>query len=70
MARSAAKKYASVDIVPAECAIEDALKRDPDAILKRLDPEQRLKGLDPEQRLKGLDPAVIEAWLAKQRRDH
>jgi hypothetical protein len=71
-----------------ELVIEDALKRDPDAILKRLDPEQRLKGLDPEQRLKGLDPeqrlkgldpeqrlkgldpAVIEAWLAKQRRDH
>ncbi|WP_200251827.1 hypothetical protein [Lamprobacter modestohalophilus] len=44
-----------------ELVIEDALKRDPDAILKRLDPEQRLKGLDP---------AVIEAWLAKQRRDH
>ena len=30
----------------------------------------RLKGLDPEHRLKGLDPAIIEAWLAKQRRDH
>jgi hypothetical protein len=62
-----------------ELVIEDALKRDPDAILKRLDPEQRLKGLDPEQRLKGLgpeqrlkgfDPAIIEAWLAKQRRDN
>ncbi|MBK1703354.1 hypothetical protein CKO40_02005 [Halochromatium glycolicum] len=52
-----------------ELVIEDALKRDPDAILKRLDPEQRLKGLDPEQRLKCLDPAIIEAWLAKQRRD-
>ncbi|MBK5970651.1 MULTISPECIES: hypothetical protein [Thiorhodovibrio] len=43
---------------------------DPEARLKGLDPEQRLKGLDPEDRLKGLDPKVIEAWLAKQRRDH
>ena len=43
---------------------------DPEQRLKGLDPEQRLKGLDPEQRLEGLDPAIIEAWLAKQRRDH
>jgi len=26
--------------------------------------------MTPEERLKGLDPATIEAWLAKQRRDH
>lgn len=26
--------------------------------------------LDPEERLKGLDPAMVEAWLAKQHRDH
>ncbi|WP_201244231.1 hypothetical protein [Halochromatium salexigens] len=38
--------------------------------LDQLDPEDRLKGLDPEERLKGLDPAFIEAWLAKQRKDH
>ena len=48
-----------------ELVLEAAIKRDPDAILKRFDPEQRLRGLDPdailerfdpEQRLKGLDP--------------
>ena len=44
-----------------EIAIERAIERDPDAILKRFDPEERLKGLDP---------TLIEAWLAKQRRDH
>jgi hypothetical protein len=50
---------------------EDILKRyAPEDRLKGLDPEDRLKGLDPEDRLKGLDPAAIEAWLAKQRRDH
>ncbi|WP_200248263.1 hypothetical protein [Lamprobacter modestohalophilus] len=43
---------------------------DPEDRLKGLDPEQRLKGLDPEERLKGLDPAFIQAWLAKQRKDH
>ena len=62
-----------------EIAIERAIERDPDAILKRFDPEERLKGLDAEERLKGLDaeerlkgldPTLIEAWLAKQRRDH
>ena len=50
---------------------EDIFKRyAPEERLKGLDPEERLKGLDPEERLKGLDAAVIEAWLAKQRRDH
>ncbi|EIC20296.1 hypothetical protein [Thiorhodovibrio frisius] len=39
-----------------EMVLENALKRDPEAILRRFDPEQRLKGLDPEARLKGLDP--------------
>jgi hypothetical protein len=29
-----------------------------------------LANMTPEERLKGLDPATIEAWLAKQRRDH
>jgi hypothetical protein len=53
-----------------ELVLEAAIKRDPDAILKRFDPEQRLRGLDPEQRLKGLDPATIEAWLARQRQEH
>jgi hypothetical protein len=63
-----------------ELVLEDALKRrDPEDILKRyapeerlkgLDAEERLKGLDAEARLKGLDAATIEAWLAKQRRDH
>ncbi|MCF8004896.1 MAG: hypothetical protein K9L32_11990 [Chromatiaceae bacterium] len=50
---------------------EERLKGlDPEERLKGLDPEDRLKGLDPEERLKGLDPAFIEAWLAKQRKDH
>jgi hypothetical protein len=50
---------------------EDVLKRyDPEERLKGLDAEERLKGLDAEERLKGLDPTLIEAWLAKQRRDH
>jgi len=59
---------------------EDVLKRfDPEErlkgleaedVLKRFDPEERLKGLDAEERLKGLDLTLIEAWLAKQRRDH
>ncbi|MBK1707175.1 hypothetical protein [Halochromatium glycolicum] len=54
-----------------ELVIKDALKRrDPAEILKHYAPEERLKGLDPEERLKGLDPATIEAWLAKQHRDH
>jgi len=63
-----------------ELVLEDALKRRaPEDILKRyapeerlkgLDAEARLKGLDAEARLKGLDAATIEAWLAKQRRDH
>ena len=62
-----------------EMVIAEAIKRDPEAILKRFAPEQRLKGLDleerlrgldPEQRLRGLDPATIEAWLAHQRRNH
>lgn len=44
-----------------EIMIARVMKRDPEAILKHLDPEERLKGLDP---------AIIEAWLAKQRRDH
>jgi len=29
-----------------------------------------LANMTPEERRKGLDPATIEAWLAKQRRDH
>jgi hypothetical protein len=54
-------------------------KFDPEDVLQCYAPEDRLKGLapdvvlgrfDPEDRLKGLDPATIEAWLAKQRRDH
>ena len=45
-----------------ELVLEDALKR--------RDPEDILKRYAPEDRLKGLDPAAIEAWLAKQRRDH
>ncbi|NEX15355.1 MAG: hypothetical protein C1943_01645 [Halochromatium sp.] len=50
---------------------EERLKGlDPEERIKGLDPEERLKGLDPEERLKGLDQATIEAWLAKQRRDH
>jgi hypothetical protein len=62
-----------------DMVIEEAIRRDPEAILKYFDPEDRLKGLDPdvvlecfdpEDRLRGLDPAMIEAWLAKQRRDH
>ena len=53
-----------------EMVIAEAIKRDPEAILKRFAPEQRLKGLDPEQRLRGLDPSTIEAWLAHQRRNH
>ncbi|WPL15339.1 hypothetical protein Thiowin_00230 [Thiorhodovibrio winogradskyi] len=62
-----------------EMAIDEAIRSDPESILKRFDPEDRLKGLDadvvlnrydPEDRLKGLDPATIEAWLAKLRRDH
>ena len=50
-----------------EMVIDEAIRSDPDAILKRFDPEDRLKGLDPEERLKGLDPATIEAWLTKQK---
>jgi len=54
-----------------ELVLEDALKRRaPEDILKRYAPEDRLKGLDAEERLKGLDATTIEAWLAKQRRDH
>jgi len=54
-----------------ELVLEDALKRRaPEDILKRYAPEERLKGLDAEARRKGLDAATIEAWLAKQRRDH
>ena len=52
-------------------APEERLKGlDPEERLKGLAPEERLKGLGPEERLKGLDPAIIEAWLAKQRKDH
>ncbi|WP_200336036.1 hypothetical protein [Thiocystis violacea] len=29
-----------------------------------------LARMPPEERLKGLDPVTIEAWLARQRRDH
>jgi hypothetical protein len=48
-----------------EMVIDEAIRRDPEAILRRFDPEdvlkhydpeQRLQGLDPEQRLQGLDP--------------
>ncbi|WP_242469743.1 hypothetical protein [Rhabdochromatium marinum] len=71
-----------------DMAIEEAIRNDPEAVLKRfdpeavlkrfdpeerlrgLDPEERLRGLDPEERLRGLDPATIEAWLARQRRNH
>ncbi|MBN2886196.1 MAG: hypothetical protein JXM75_05770, partial [Chromatiaceae bacterium] len=61
-----------------EMVIDEAIRSDPESILKRFDPEDRLRGLDPEQRLRGLDPeevlgrfdpATIEAWLTKQRRD-
>ena len=38
--------------------------------LERRDPEDILKHYDAEEWLKGLDPAIIEAWLAKQGRDH
>jgi hypothetical protein len=44
-----------------EMVIDEAIRNDPEAILKRFDPEDRLKGLDP---------ATIEAWLAKQRRGY
>ncbi|MBK5969451.1 hypothetical protein CCR91_11910 [Thiorhodovibrio winogradskyi] len=53
-----------------EMVLENALKRDPEAILRRFDPEQRLKGLDPDEVLGRFDPDLIEAWLKKQRRDH
>jgi hypothetical protein len=54
-----------------QLAPEERLKGlDPEDIFKHYAPEQRLKGLDAEERLKGLDEATIEAWLAKQRRDH
>ncbi|WP_328983464.1 hypothetical protein [Thiorhodovibrio winogradskyi] len=59
--------------------IDEAIRGNPKAILKRfnpedhlngLAPEERLKGLAPEDRLKGLDPATIEAWLTKERSGH
>jgi hypothetical protein len=59
--------------------MEDFLRETNELVLARMTAEERLKGLAPdevlkvydaEERLKGLDPAVIEAWLAKQRRDH
>ncbi|MEA3643643.1 MAG: hypothetical protein VBE63_27495, partial [Lamprobacter sp.] len=59
--------------------MEDFLRETHELVLANMTPEERLKGLppdevlkryDPEERLKGLDPATIEAWLAKQRRDH
>ena len=59
-----------------EMVIDEAIRSNPEAILKRfgpedrlrgLDPEDRLRGLDPEDRLRGLDPAIIEAWLAKRK---
>ncbi|MFE8032933.1 hypothetical protein [Thiohalocapsa marina] len=52
---------------------------DPEERVEGPTPEQRPKGLEPEERLTGLapddvlgryDPATVEAWLAKQRRDH
>ncbi|MTW20858.1 hypothetical protein [Allochromatium palmeri] len=50
---------------------DEVLKRfDPDEVLKHFDAEERLKGLEAEDVLKRLDPATIEAWLAKQHRDH
>ena len=61
-----------------EMVIDEAIRTDPDSILKRFDPEDVLKRYDPEdvlkrydpeERLRGLDPATIEAWLTKQRRD-
>ena len=52
-----------------EMVIDEAIRTDPESILKRFDPEERVRGLDPAERLRGLDPAAIEAWLAKQRRD-
>jgi hypothetical protein len=59
------------ELVLARMTPEERLKGlDPEDILTRYAPEERLKGLDAEERLKGLDPAAIEAWLAKQRRDH
>ncbi|WPL24633.1 hypothetical protein Thiofri_04853 [Thiorhodovibrio frisius] len=39
-----------------EMVIDEAIRSDPEAILKRFDPEDRLRGLDPEDRLRGLDP--------------
>ena len=59
-----------------ERVIDEAIRGDPEAILRRFDPEGRLKGLDPEDRLKGLnpedrlkvlDPATIKAWLTRQK---
>jgi hypothetical protein len=59
--------------------MEDFLRETHELVLANMTPEERLKGLDPdevlqrydpEERLKGLEPATIEAWLAKQRRDH
>jgi hypothetical protein len=52
-----------------EMVIDEAIRTDPESILKRFDPEDVLKRYDPEDRLRGLDPATIEAWLTKQRRD-
>jgi hypothetical protein len=53
-----------------EMVIDEAIRSDPDAILKRFDAEDRLKGLEPEDVLGRFDTATIEAWLANQRRDH
>ncbi|EIC20225.1 hypothetical protein [Thiorhodovibrio frisius] len=53
-----------------EMVLEEAIRSDPESVLKRFDPEDVLKRYNPEQRLRGLDPATIEAWLAEQRRDH
>jgi hypothetical protein len=54
-----------------QLAPEERLKGlDAEERLKGLDPEDIFKHYDPEERLKGLDEATIEAWLAKQRRDH
>ena len=39
-----------------EMVIDEAIRSNPEAILKRFGPEDRLRGLDPEDRLRGLDP--------------
>jgi len=41
-----------------ERVIDEAIRSDPEAILRRFDPKERLKGLDP---------ATIKAWLTRQK---